>query len=383
MIARNWLQNIFGFSSQRPNLRRKTTRARARSWRVTSVQRIVRGFTLIELLVVIAMIAILIGLLLPAIQKVREAAARIKCRNNLKQLGLAAHNYHDANNKFPPAVQIADPPPNGSHYIVSANYRTPGFGPNWAVFLLPYLEQAPLFATINPSSYLATNGTDQSWRNVRSAKIPILLCPSDSGADVPFALNGGDWARGNYAANAGNGYFKWTLNGASSSTTFGPADNRVGGVFGINWGATLLGIPDGTSNTILFNEVRIGLTDSDRRGVWAMGLGASSVTAAMAFGDSTGPNDSNEFSDDIEDCSAVRTALGVGNTGLGRLQMGCAANPPLDFPNIQGQARSRHTGGVNTCLADGSVRFVPNTIPQTVWGYLNSRDDDQVFNLDF
>src|SRR5438874_9353141 len=90
-------------------------------------------------------------------------------------------------------------------------------------------------------------------------------------------------------------------------------------IFGVNWGARLTAGPDGTSNTVMFNEVRIGLNANDRRGVWAMGLAGSSVTAASAIGDATGPNDGNEYSDDIEDCNALRQAQGVGNSGLGKL----------------------------------------------------------------
>src|SRR6516165_9589684 len=122
-----------------------------------------RAFTLIELLVVIAIIAILIGLLLPAVQKVREAAARMKCSNNLKQIGIALHSYHDSNGKFPPAVQIAVPPANGTQNIMSA-YRTPGFGPNWAIFILPHIEQDNLYKANSTGiqNFLPSNGTDQS-----------------------------------------------------------------------------------------------------------------------------------------------------------------------------------------------------------------------------
>src|SRR5437899_1968241 len=128
-----------------------------------------RAFTLIELLVVIAIIAVLIGLLLPAVQKVREAAARAKCMNSLKQLGIAAHNYHDVNKTFPPAVQLASPPANGTSFMCSAYISGLGakaFGPGWCVLLLPYIEQDPLYRSVDVSTYLKSNGTDQSWRAV-------------------------------------------------------------------------------------------------------------------------------------------------------------------------------------------------------------------------
>jgi prepilin-type N-terminal cleavage/methylation domain-containing protein/prepilin-type processing-associated H-X9-DG protein len=344
------------------------------------------AFTLIELLVVIAIIAILIGLLVPAVQKVREAAARIKCSNNIKQFGVAAHNYHDSYGSFPAAVQIAQPPANGTMNIVSA-YRTPGFGPNWAVILLPFYEQDALYKqnAAGILNYMPSNGTDQSWRNVRSATIPIFYCPSDPAAQtVPFALNGGNWARGNYAASAGSGWFNWTLSGSSNNGgALSFSADVGGGPFFINGGARLAQITaaDGTANTTMFNEIRIGLNTMDRRGTWAMGLGGASVTCALAIGDCTVPNDFNEYSDDIEDCNMARQAGGVGNTGWGKLQMGCSNdNLPNNWPNWQAQARSRHTNGVNSCFCDGSVRFILNSVPQSIWFQMNSRDDGQPYN---
>src|SRR5579871_3977327 len=271
------------------------------------------AFTLIELLVVIAIIAILIGLLLPAVQKVREAAARAKCQNNMKQLGVAAHNYHDANGKFPPALQVALQPANGDQNMCST-YRPIPFGPNWAVFLLPFVEQDALYRSQDVSMYLKNSGNGlaaNAWRAMRTSSVPVYLCPSDDGNTVPFALNGGNWARGNYAANAGPGWLNQTaagLSGTGGSTANPPvlsgpspplvaANLKAGGIFWVNGGTNLDGgVPDGTADTIMFNEVRSGLNDQDRRGVWAMGVGGASVTCAHAIGDCTNPNDTNEYS---------------------------------------------------------------------------------------
>ncbi|HYH63614.1 MAG TPA: DUF1559 domain-containing protein [Urbifossiella sp.] len=332
------------------------------------------GFTLIELLVVIAIIAILIGLLLPAVQKVREAAARAKCMNNLKQLGIACHSYHDRVGSLPHAVQLR---PGVSRTVANGQ----AFGPNWIVLILPDFEQGPLYNTQASSiaSYMTTTGAPP-WKAIRSTQIPTLLCPSDNGGDLPWNGDGGNWARGNYGCNSGgihqdnpstNG---WPSSEAGASPKNGnsptnlgvPTGTQAGGVMCINWGAGVAKIEDGSSNTIMLGELRIGsfLGAQDSRGVWALGFPGASVISGNGW-DCKNPNSREDQADDCENCvNAPTQAMGA--------CVGC--------PFQQATARSRHTGGVQVALGDGSCRFVRDSVTSANWFLMLSRNDGLTWN---
>jgi prepilin-type N-terminal cleavage/methylation domain-containing protein/prepilin-type processing-associated H-X9-DG protein len=371
------------------------------------------GFTLIELLVVIAIIAILIGLLVPAVQKVRAAAARLQCSNNLKQIALAAHDYHDTYKKFPPACSIPYAIQNQDSNL---ELRLP-WGPNWAVYILPYIEQGPLYNQANPTSYpgitialgsvssysgrAALSGVNNSWRAIGGAVIPTYLCPSDPNnavmyndtavvnAFVPVTSGpaGGNWARGNYACMSGFDDFDHVSGGATFVSTNAGANAMPpigldgvtdGPIFAANYGCKIQDITDGTSNTIMFNELRAGVAANDPRGVWAIGLPSMSVTNAGRGTYNPTPNNmlsgAND-GDEIQTCSEFWTAT------LGSAQgMACIKSGNL---MTSGMARSLHTGGVNAAFADGSVHFIVNSISNYTWGLLNSRNDGYVLGTDW
>jgi prepilin-type N-terminal cleavage/methylation domain-containing protein/prepilin-type processing-associated H-X9-DG protein len=370
-----------------------------------------QAFTLIELLVVIAIIAVLIGLLVPAVQKVREAAARMQCSSNLRQIALATHNYHDTNHEFPPGCYI----PWAQDGFHDTQDITLPFGPNWAVYLLPYVEQNDLFNSVNAYAYPGTAlpanlinypTYDRSWRALRGQVVPVYLCPSDafnnqpyndpSGVDCPLEAG---WARGNYAATAGFTDSDHTTDGADA-TSNNPFDGTAGDgvvpgsptaalskgpIFYFctqrSSGSKIAQITDGTSNTIMFNEVRAGISPLDPRGTWALGHPGCSLTEAGRSYNPTPNNtldspDGQTFGDEMQNCYKFWYF------GLGAKGMGCFPNTPGDQMN-SGMARSMHTGGVNAAFADGSVHFITNGIDQYTWCILQSKNDSQVINYQF
>ena len=336
---------------------------------MTTSARQPRGFTLVELLVVIAIIGILVSILLPAVQSAREAARRVQCQNNMKQLGLACLNYENAFKILPPA----------SIWPVGSNMDTQNngnLGPTWVVLTLPQMEQQAIYNAFDFKKSIA----DPVNERPRSSVIAALLCPSDANNSKLYSgksdsgqssNHGKNWGRGNYGANGALGFQSPSAHcgdyGTGGSGCAGGAqspgwgDGRIRGVMGANAAATLAEIRDGTSSTIMIAEIRAGLTDFDVRGTWAFpGAGASAIWAHGYVGDCGGPNTSQIAGDDTSGCSDVQAALG-GDIEVQKRGMGCYGGTS-SHPNRQAAARSMHQGGIFCTFVDGSVHWISDYV---------------------
>ncbi len=334
-----------------------------------------RGFTLIELLVVITIIGILIGLLLPAINAAREAARRMQCSNNIKQMGLALLNFHSAKGRFPASSywRTGTPGTTAGWKLDPALTNldvgnNPKLAENWVIVVLPFVEYKDLYnGSYNPAYPIP----DPHNAAFRATPIAIMKCPSDSYNDKPFdgttnsltSQMGPNWARGNYAANASLGYMG--QGGTVGTGNSGWAGKYLGGVMAANASFRATDIKDGTANTALLGEVRAGLTPFDTRGTWAMSGSSTALWCHGYIQDDDGPNCPLPDADDMRTCSAVESTFGgsgagsVGEKRLVQLGMPCWYG---NNPDTQQTARSLHIGGVNMCLCDGSVHFISDFI---------------------
>lgn len=299
-----------------------------------------RAFTLIELLVVIAIIAILIALLLPAVQQAREAARRSQCKNNLKQLGLALHNYHDTSNTLPPGWIGAPIAPGNT------NANAPCWG--WGSMILPGLDQAPLYnvlQTFSNGTFSGFNAIMTSFPNnsntALSTNLVVFRCPSDTGSqDVVYGINPTDtFGRSNYPGVFGNSFAVYPLGN---------------GAFFQNSRMTFSNFSDGLSNSVLIGE---------RRSPGPLnGLITGGDTIWAGVGDEL-PN------------PTLGVALALGECASPMNTTGTTFPPP---PNHLSAFGSQHVGGSHFLLGDGSVRYISQNINLPTYSNLASISDGNV-----
>lgn len=304
------------------------------------------GFTLIELLVVIAIIAILIGLLLPAVQKVREAAARMKCQNNLKQLSLAMHTFHDAQGRFPEGQVIQT-------FRWSDDWPRTNDRRGWQQFLLPYIEQQALYNQITAfvqNLNIDTKPGEYSFMAPGvGTPISVFMCPSDPNAGKNLRQG----LHGNYLTCAGSVPLQpFWVSVTSDGISFPQSQVRI------------TDITKGTSNTLMMGEIRAGVDAG----------AADSKSTRESRGEYYNAWGSNNF---------FHTIHPPNTTVADRADECNASNPQAPCStDISGglwiSQRSFHTGGVSSGLADGSVRFISNSAPPGTYKVLGIRNSDQV-----
>ncbi len=367
-----------------------------------------RGFTLIELLVVIAIIAVLIALLLPAVQAAREAARRAQCVNNLKQFGLAFHNYESTNGAFPmTGVQIpALTGPPGTFAFVSS------WSPIARAF--PFLEQGNLYGSIN----FAATYDDPSNTTVSTTPLSFLYCPSDPGSHINDSTLGGTGSATTSYGTCDGDWYVYSINWGATNTV-GP-QNRT--LFGPNYSRKIAEVTDGLSNTLMASEGLIG------HGQFRSCLSAGSSPSDASVGSwspynipAPGPNSIAALQSLIGSCSTASGKIKAGgpightrwcdggvyysgfttavtpNSNVSAVSKATGSsnggqNVPMDWDSVDENdggptymslaASSRHSGGVNTLFADGSVHFIKNTINPVTWRALGSVNGGEITSAD-
>ncbi len=293
-----------------------------------------KGFTLIELLVVIAIIAVLIALLLPAVQQAREAARRSQCKNNLKQLGLALHNYHDTFTVMPP----------GQFQLIAQDISGKGTNrSSWMQRILPYIDQAPLYNLLTPG--MAGSSDCTTWGPAISTVVPNLVCPSDPSGpkNATYTSLPQQGFSGNYALCSGSTIFGTTGGGGASNGMFyGLSSTRIRDV------------TDGTSNTVMAGEILIvkDVSKHDIRGRYYNTYdGNTLVTTNLP------PNPSVGDRTETGNCD-----------GTVNVRAPCATSGQ----NVM-YVRSMHVGGAHVLMGDGAVRFVSDNISSVTFQSLGTR----------